>query len=568
MDDRELLIRTLRAQLSSMSSVFALAMVLFDRTDEQEILALAISSVAAIGPFRAEGAYLIRDGLIHDGQGSATTADPVLRDRLTDLAGADGPITAAEAAWSWAVPLRAVGGHAGYLVVSAAAEPSVHEQYLLRTVAQQTGAALNSSMLHRTERETAAELRHRSAQLATLNERLTTAVADLEQRGRIHELFTETAASGTGEAGIAAALHELTGLAVAVEDAFGNLRAWAGPDRPASPPRLSARARAELLTEARRAGHTVRHHDRVLALAQPRDEVLGVLALIDPDRRATLQDVFALEHGALVLATELAHLRSLAEAELRLRRDLVDDLLSGTDDVSARLRSTALGHDLDRPHQAVVVEWTSRVTEEALARAVGQAATRVLETGSLLARRSGGMVLIAPWPETWGERHHWDELYRSVARTLRSDAGSIGVGRSCTRPSELPRSYAEAVRALRIRQSSSTPGGVTTFDQLGIYRLLATDGGGEMELFVREWLGPLLDYDAAKRSDLVTTLWQYYECGGNYDATATALTIHRSTLRYRLQRIRELTGHDLRAVDTSLNLHVATRAWQVMRGSS
>lgn len=178
------------------------------------------------------------------------------------------------------------------------------------------------------------------------------------------------------------------------------------------------------------------------------------------------------------------------------------------------------------------------------------------------------MVLIAPWPETWGERHRWDELYRSVARILRSDAGSIGVGRSCTRPSELPRSYAEAVRALRIRQSSAAPGGVTTFDQLGIYRLLAADGRGEVDLFVREWLGPLLDYDVSSRSDLVTTLWQYYECGGNYDATAAALTIHRSTLRYRLRRIRELTGHDLGAVDAKLNLHLATRAWQVLRGSS
>jgi len=265
---------------------------------------------------------------------------------------------------------------------------------------------------------------------------------------------------------------------------------------------------------------------------------------------------------------ELAHLRSLAEAELRLRLDLVDDLLSGTDDDSALLRSTALGHDLGPPHHAVVVEWTGGVAEEAVARAVGQAAMRVLETGSLLARRAGGMVLLAPWPESWGQQHRWDELHRSVATALRSGEVSIGVGRTCAKPSELPRSYAEAVRALRIRQSSAAPCGVTTFDQLGIYRLLAGDGDGEVDLFVREWLGPLLDYDVSNRSDLVTTLWQYYECGGNYDATAAALTIHRSTLRYRLRRIRELTGRDLGAVDSKLNLHVATRAWQVLRGSS
>ena len=42
----------------------------------------------------------------------------------------------------------------------------------------------------------------------------------------------------------------------------------------------------------------------------------------------------------------------------------------------------------------------------------------------------------------------------------------------------------------------------------------------EVRAFVREWLGPLIDYDTANRSELVATLWQYYECGGNYDATA------------------------------------------------
>jgi len=105
------------------------------------------------------------------------------------------------------------------------------------------------------------------------------------------------------------------------------------------------------------------------------------------------------------------------------------------------------------------------------------------------------------------------------------------------------------------------------YDDLGIYRLFALgEDDHDVKRFVREWLGPLLDYDATSRSDLVGTLWQYFESGGNYDCTAHALHIHRSTLRYRLRRIRELSGHDLGAVDSRLNLHVATRAWQILRG--
>jgi len=153
------------------------------------------------------------------------------------------------------------------------------------------------------------------------------------------------------------------------------------------------------------------------------------------------------------------------------------------------------------------------------------------------------------------------------ALTSRAVTGSIGVGGAFTAPSEASRSYDEAERALRIRQGSASCAGVTVHDELGIYRLLAAVDQGETEQFVREWLGPLLDYDAAHRTGLVATLWQYYECGGNYDQTAEALFICRSTVRYRLRRIRQLTGLDLGDVDSRLNLHVATRAWRVMQGS-
>ncbi|WP_443073119.1 helix-turn-helix domain-containing protein [Streptomyces sp. S465] len=61
------------------------------------------------------------------------------------------------------------------------------------------------------------------------------------------------------------------------------------------------------------------------------------------------------------------------------------------------------------------------------------------------------------------------------------------------------------------------------------------------------------------------TLSEYVDRGGNYSRTAVALVIRRSTLRYRLRRIREIGGSDLADVDSRLNLHVATRMWKIMR---
>jgi sugar diacid utilization regulator len=482
------------------------------------------------------------------------------------LDGDDGPVTGTGSAWARAYALRAVSGHAGYLVVAADTAPSKDQRFLLRVLAQQTGRALTTATLHRRDRETAGELRTLNAKLEDANDRLAASVNDLERRREIHERLTAVAASGAGEAGISDALHQLTGLRVAVEDRFGNLRAWSGPNRPAPYPRPSARQRAETLADARRSPAPIRDRDRVIAVAQPRDEVLGVLALVDPGRRAGEHDLFALEHGAVVLTMELAHLRSLAETELRLRRDLVDDLLTGTDDESALTRSQALGHDLRAPHQVVVVRWPGAQSDDALVRAIEHAVTRVLASSALLARRPGGVVLVAT-QEGRDDQRRWGELHQSLTTSLRTGSGAIGVGGVCSFPSEVPRSYAEAKRALRVRLGSSSPSGATVYEDLGIYRLLALgEDDHEVKEFVREWLGSLLDYDATSRSDLVRTLWQYFECGGNYDSTARSLHIHRSTLRYRLRRIRELSGHDLGAVDSRLNLHVATRAWQILRG--
>jgi DNA-binding PucR family transcriptional regulator len=156
------------------------------------------------------------------------------------------------------------------------------------------------------------------------------------------------------------------------------------------------------------------------------------------------------------------------------------------------------------------------------------------------------------------------ELFSLVSGLLRSETGAVGIGGPCRDVTQIPRSFAEALRALHIRANSIEPHGVTRFDQLGIYRILDT-AGGEPDLagYVDEWLGTLLRNDGSRGSDLVHTLAQYLDHGGNYDSTAESLTIHRSTLRYRLKSIRQITGFDLADPEVRLNLHVATRAWRI-----
>ena len=132
-------------------------------------------------------------------------------------------------------------------------------------------------------------------------------------------------------------------------------------------------------------------------------------------------------------------------------------------------------------------------------------------------------------------------------------------------PADVPRSHREAHLSLKMGDASAAGTGVTVFDDLGVFRLLAeVEETASVERFVRGWLGPLLDYDARKPAELVPTLTRFLELGQAYGATSEALSIHRSTLKYRLQRIREISGRDLSDPDTRFNLQLATRAWQTL----
>src|SRR5580693_632541 len=371
--------------------------------------------------------------------------------------------------------------------------------------------------------------------------------------------LTRVAVSGEGQPGIAKALHELTRMPVAIEDRYGNLTAWAGPGQPDPYPKESFAKREHLLRRLMRAGSPTRDGERLILLASPRTDVMGVLALIDPGRRADPADLVALEHGATVLAMELARLRGIADAELRLRRDLMHDLLAGTDDESALTRAEALDYDLRRPHRVVIVQGKGRArVHDALLNAVRRAMRQARQDG-LFETWSGNVAVI-----TAGQTD-WEQLRRAIMSDLGGQV-CLGVGGAATCPSDLPRSLREAGLALRLQKTLLPGDSACEYPKLGIFRMLAAIPDlSDVDSFVREWLGSLLDYDARRKAELVHTLTQYLEHGGNYDATAAELSVHKSTLKYRLQRIRQLTGLELNDPDVHFNLQLATRAWGTLQ---
>lgn len=530
-----------RGLLSSMRSLLVLGKLMTEGADEHQILVLATTAARSLARCTTVTIEL-----------AGETPSGGVVGQVTHVGTSGGPVGLPGAGWGWAFPLSSQSGHLGQLLVGAECEPTNEEQFLLRALAQQTGGALANQRLHAQEQATAATL-------SALNERLRGTVGALQHSMDIHARLTAVAVSGEGQEGIALAVHELTGLQVAIEDRYGNLQAWAGPHRPEPYPKDSAACRDRLIARAKREARPLREGARVLAVAQPRGDTLGVIALIDPDHRAGDQELMALEHGATILAMELARVQSLAESKLRLRRDVVDELLNGTDEESGLARAMALGYDLQRPHRVVVVEGPEHTGDnDALFQAVRRAA-RDEPAGSLLVARGAEVVLLAD------TEPDWEHLRRAIVRDLGDRRARMGIGERCEKVVDFPRSYRQAKLALRLPGRWDRDTGAIRFDDLGVYRLLVgIEDLGEVDRFVERWLGKLLEYDARRGSELVRTLAHHLERGGNYELTAKSLIVHRSTLKYRLQRIRQIADLDLNDPETWFNLHLATRAWSTL----
>jgi DNA-binding PucR family transcriptional regulator len=274
--------------------------------------------------------------------------------------------------------------------------------------------------------------------------------------------------------------------------------------------------------------------------------------------------MMALEHGATVLAVELARLRGLADTELRVRRELVHDLVTGTDDESAYLRADALRYDLGTPHRVLVAECGERSrAHEDFVHAVRRA-LRQRQVPCLLGTLSATVVVVT------AQDTDWEALRQATVAELGGGRCRLSVGDPYPLPSQLPRSLREAQLALRLQKATSPEEKTSVFGELDVFRMLVSvDDLGDIERFAEKWLGKMIEYDRRRNTELVATLTQHLQHGGAYQATARALSVHRSTLKYRLQRIRELTGLDLTDPETHFNLALATRAWaalQALRG--
>jgi len=111
----------------------------------------------------------------------------------------------------------------------------------------------------------------------------------------------------------------------------------------------------------------------------------------------------------------------------------------------------------------------------------------------------------------------------------------------------------------------SGPGQITRFGDLGVYRLIyAAETLPELHALYEETLGTLIAYDRDNNADLISTLTAFFDANGSPKEAAERLQVHRNTVLYRLDRIRDITHYDLEDAALRLRLHLALCVHQAL----
>jgi sugar diacid utilization regulator len=295
---------------------------------------------------------------------------------------------------------------------------------------------------------------------------------------------------------------------------------------------------------------------------------------------------------ATLIALEAERTQAPERASEAAVSDFLADLLSRrlTDRDNILARSGELGCDVTggaglivaraRPQHPEEGDWRARVltTAERGAHSVDRASlAAIIELGPARPRPHGpgeaprparpdrDLVLLVPGVNPDLLRRAADAALKEMEIGLTGFTVVMGLSRPTPDAADLHRAGAEALLAANVaeaRGETSLP-----FDETGAYRLLLpamSDDAAELRRFHEETVAPIINYDQQYESELVYTLESFLDADGSVAKTAERLFTHRHTIRYRLERIRDLSGLDVGSSDGRERLSLGLKAMRVL----
>ena len=139
------------------------------------------------------------------------------------------------------------------------------------------------------------------------------------------------------------------------------------------------------------------------------------------------------------------------------------------------------------------------------------------------------------------------EIFERFDKFLQNDLNEIeytlNIGETCENISKLQKSFHETSKTNSVLEHINRKNEIVFYDEIGFYRMLMSyENTAPMQRFANEVLNPIIQYEKKAHTQLMGTMWAYFECDCNLQRTADKLFSHKNTVKYRLQRVEQLTG--------------------------
>lgn len=281
-----------------------------------------------------------------------------------------------------------------------------------------------------------------------------------------------------------------------------------------------------------------------------------------------------------LVASEVERVRAPERASREAAAAFVHALLDRTLVEPAEIveRAAAIGLEVAhgatllvaRVHPRVTVEdgWRGRVLAvvERGARGVASGALAVPAAPERREAHAVEVIVIVPGDDEEAAQRAADGVLRELEAGLQGHTFAVGRSRPAREPADLARAGNEALLAANVAEGDPERP-LLAFDDTGAYRLLLpamSEDPAELQRFYAETVEPLVAYDDQYETDLVLTVVSFLEADGNVAGTAQRLFTHRHTIRYRLERVRELSGLDVGSTDGREKLSLGLKAMRVL----
>jgi sugar diacid utilization regulator len=291
-----------------------------------------------------------------------------------------------------------------------------------------------------------------------------------------------------------------------------------------------------------------------------------------------------------LIGLELERSRAPERASEAAVGDFIQDLLARriTDRENIVARAAELGCDLGGGATAVVVRARPQGPEEGDWRArvltLAERGARAIERGALAALAESGwsrhgasgpngagllaereLVILVPGSDPASGRRAATAVLHELEANLPAFVVTVARSRHTAEPADAHRAGAEALLAANVAEARGLS--ELSFEETGAYRLLLpamAEDPRELQGFFDETVAPLVAYDDQYETELVRTLETFLDSDGNVAKTSEKLFTHRHTIRYRLERVKELTDLDVSSTDGRERLSLGLKAMRVL----